>query len=275
MATISPPYAAPFDSVAEEYDRTFITSNIGRAQRAAVWKYLTRAFRPGDRVLEIGCGTGVDACFLAQRGVTVVACDSSQAMIAVAEQRLRAVNAYRVQPRVLAAENLASLGDAQNFDGAFSNFGVLNCIDDLRVLAKNLARLLKPGATFLSCLMGPHCAWEMLWYLAHGNPRKAFRRFASGKVTARLAATATVSVHYPSVSSLISTFSPDFRLQHWKGIGLTVPPSYLEKLVSRHPTYLRWMIRADTALEKAPLFRGWADHILLSFERAIESGGSQ
>ena len=44
---------------------------------------LEKAFRPGDRVLEIGCGTGVDACFLAERGVKVLACDSSPQMIAV------------------------------------------------------------------------------------------------------------------------------------------------------------------------------------------------
>ena len=51
-------YAAPFDAIAERYDETFTRSKIGRAQRASVWKELERVFRPGDRVLEIGCGNG-------------------------------------------------------------------------------------------------------------------------------------------------------------------------------------------------------------------------
>jgi ubiquinone/menaquinone biosynthesis C-methylase UbiE len=75
---------SPFDAVADSYDQGFTFSKIGQAQRAAVWKELSRAFRSGDRVLEIGCGTGIDACFLAERGVSVVACDSSAAMIRIA-----------------------------------------------------------------------------------------------------------------------------------------------------------------------------------------------
>src|SRR5579863_1932910 len=82
-------YTAPFDAIAERYDETFTTSKIGKAQRSSVWKELEKAFRPGDRVLEIGCGTGVDACFLAERGVTVVACDSSPRMIAVTSHRVK------------------------------------------------------------------------------------------------------------------------------------------------------------------------------------------
>ena len=76
-ATEQPTYSAPFDAVAARYDDTFTSSTIGRAQRTAVWEDLAKAFSPGSRLLEIGCGTAVDACFLAQRGVRVVACDAS------------------------------------------------------------------------------------------------------------------------------------------------------------------------------------------------------
>src|SRR5271154_7313270 len=100
---------APFDALAEGYDHAFTFSNIGRAQRSAVWRELERTFRSGDRVLEIGCGTGVDACFLAERGVKVVACDSSSAMIEVAARRVREMAANAVDLRLLAAEKLADM----------------------------------------------------------------------------------------------------------------------------------------------------------------------
>src|SRR5579863_2457607 len=80
-------FSAPFDAIAERYDETFTDSKIGQAQRASVWKELAKTFHPGDRVLELGCGTGVDVWFLAQRGVTVVACDASPQMIAIAQRR--------------------------------------------------------------------------------------------------------------------------------------------------------------------------------------------
>jgi ubiquinone/menaquinone biosynthesis C-methylase UbiE len=92
--------AAPFDAIASRYDETFTTSKIGQAQRAAVWSELAKTFRRGDRVLEIGCGTGVDACFLAERGVLVLASDSSSQMIAVTTRRvLESGQQDRIQAR--------------------------------------------------------------------------------------------------------------------------------------------------------------------------------
>ena len=47
-------------------------SRLGRRCSAqAVWRRLDDGFGPGDRVLELGCGTGEDAVHLAQRGVRV------------------------------------------------------------------------------------------------------------------------------------------------------------------------------------------------------------
>jgi ubiquinone/menaquinone biosynthesis C-methylase UbiE len=70
---------APFDALADTYDQTFTFSQIGRAQREAVTREMDRVFRPGGRVLEINCGTGVDAVCLASRGVEVLACDAAPA----------------------------------------------------------------------------------------------------------------------------------------------------------------------------------------------------
>src|SRR5437879_10338773 len=80
----------PFDAVADAYDDTFSNSSIGRAQRRMVWMETDRTFHPGQRVLEINCGTGIDALHLAARGIEVVACDSSPRMIAVARRRVEA-----------------------------------------------------------------------------------------------------------------------------------------------------------------------------------------
>ena len=181
-------YVTPFDAIADRYDETFTRSKIGQAQRTSVWRELETAFRPGDCVLELGCGTGVDACFLADRGVKVVACDNSPQMIKVATRRVaEGEKRSLVQTYLLAAEDIANLRNGDAFDGAFSNFGALNCVQDLQQLATNLAALLKPGATALLCWMGPCCLWEVIWYLGRGNPRKAFRRFRRGGVNARLA----------------------------------------------------------------------------------------
>jgi ubiquinone/menaquinone biosynthesis C-methylase UbiE len=274
-ATQQQVYPAPFDAVADRYDESFTGSRIGQAQRASVWKELGKTFRSGDRVLEIGCGTGIDACFLAERGVRVVACDSSSQMIAVTTRRIRENGQQKlVQPLLLRAEDISTLPANESFDGAFSNFGALNCVQDLPSLVRDLASHLKPGATALLCWIGPCCAWEMIWYLAQGNRNKAFRRLNHDGVTARIADGAYVHVHYPSVKLLAHTFAPEFRLQSFKGVGVSVPPSYIEHWAQRHPRLLQLCERADSGLGRAPGIRALADHMLLRFQRSVTTSSN-
>ena len=74
----------------------------------------------------------------------------------------------------------------------------------------------------------------MLWFLFHGQFRKAFRR-TSGVATAKVGEF-TVKVHYPTLRAVKKMFSPYFFLRSCTGIGVTVPPSYLEPLASRYPS---------------------------------------
>jgi len=260
--------AAPFDAVAAGYDEAFTSSKIGQAQRAVVWRELARTFRSGQRILEIGCGTGVDACFLAERGVRVLACDPSSRMIDVTTRRIHQSGLQElVQTRVLAAENLPSLRSGEKFDGAFSNFGALNCVEDLRKLAIDLAGLLKPGATALLCWMGPYCAWEILWYLAGRNRVKAFRRFKSGGVTAKIGEDAFVHLQYPSFRSIQRSFAPEFRVRSMQGVGVAVPPSYCESWAGRHPHLLELFSKFDLRLGRCPGIRSLGDHLLVRLQR--------
>ena len=260
--------AAPFDAIADRYDETFTSSLIGEAQRGAVWRRLANTFRRGDHILEIGCGTGVDACFLAERNIRVTACDPSPQMIEVATNKIRQRGLQkRVQPFVMRAEDITTFSADELFDGAFSNFGALNCVEDLKELARGLARLLKPGANAMLCWMGPCCAWEIGWYLAQRNRDKAFRRFHSDGVCARIADRTFVQVRYPSVGFLSRAFAPDFRLTSVQGIGLAVPPSYLEPWARRHPRLLQLSRQFDACFGRFPGIRLLGDHVLVRLQR--------
>lgn len=260
--------AAPFDAIAGRYDETFTSSLIGEAQRGAVWRKLEKTFRPGDYLLEIGCGTGVDACFLAERGIRVAACDSSPQMVDVATRRIQQRSLQKlVRPFVMRAEDIAALPADELFDGVFSNFGVLNCVEDLKGVASGLARLLKPGAIAVLCWMGPCCAWEIGWYLAHRDRDKALRRFQSDGVSARIADGSFVRVRYPSVGFLSRAFAPEFRLKSVRGIGVAVPPSYLEAWARRHSRLLRVFGQFDARFGRWPGIRSLGDHVLVQLQR--------
>lgn len=265
MAAIAQSRPAPFDALAESYDRVFTDSLIGRAQRDAVWRQLDTTFLPGHHVLELNCGTGVDALHLAARGVRVDAFDVSAAMIRVANRRLASGSPLPVRFEVLATEDLGAIDSV--YDGAFSNFGGLNCVQDLRQVAQNLARAVRPLGHVLLCLASRFCVWETVWWLAHGKPAKAFRRLHKGGTTAELSPGSVVHVQYPSVKELRRLFAPEFSLVAVHGIGLLVPPSYVEPHVGRFPSLLRGVARLDARLNSLPGLRVVADHVLLKLRR--------
>ncbi len=173
-----------FDSLAARYDELWTHAPVGRHQRNAVWERMDTQFHPGDTVLDLGCGTGADALHLMDAGVHVRAIDASPEMVRLARNR-------GVDARPLAIENLVRL-DA-SFDGALSNFGVLNCIDDLPRFGAALAPLVRPRGRVLLCVMGRFCLWETLHYLGRRDLAKACRRFRGRSAPSSLG----VRVFYP------------------------------------------------------------------------------
>jgi ubiquinone/menaquinone biosynthesis C-methylase UbiE len=266
LAIAQSPAALVFNEMASEYDIVFTNSMIGRAQRDVVWNALTHIFRSGDHVLELNCGTGEDALFLARNGASVTACDASERMIQIASGRLRKeAPGAPVQFNLLPTERIRELQPSADFDGIFSNFSGLNCIADLKQTADDLATLLSPGAPLLVCLSTRFCIWEMLWFALHGNFRKASRR-CSGHAIARVGEF-TVDVYYPTVRQLQTLFFPSFVLRSFSGVGVTVPPSYVETWIGNHPKLLRMLRTIDKAISNYPGFRVLGDHVLLHFER--------
>ncbi len=229
---------------------------------------MDRWFRPGQRILEINCGTGADAMFLAERGMRVEACDASPKMIEVAQRRREeSPFAPLVSFRVLPIEQIAQLKLPDTCDGLLSNFAGLNCVEDLHETAQNLAPHVRPGSKALLCFFGPSCAWEMLWYGMRADIKRAFRRLHGGSRVANLAPGREVTVHYPTVESIRRDFRPYFRLVSWKGVGITVPPTYLEPWAVRFPRALAAAACFDAWLGPVPGFRALADHMLLVLER--------
>jgi SAM-dependent methyltransferase len=263
-ATVRP---QAFDTLADQYDSLFTNSVIGRAQRNAVWSLAQRVFCRGDHILELGCGSGEDALFLARAGVSVLACDISERMIDIAAARARAeLPEGLVEFCVLSSEKLGQLPRDIPFTGAFSNFSSLNCIADLKSVARELSLRLRSGASVLLCFSSRICLWEIAWYLLRRQPRKAFRRLGSGPCLATIGEQ-QVQVWYPTVRRIRQVFAPWFELQERCAVGLLVPPSYVEPWACRHPHWVRAVERLDNRLRSWPILRDCGDHLLLHFRR--------
>ena len=251
-----------FDALAAEYDREFTDTVIGRVMRRAVWRRMDARFRAGHRILELNCGTGEDAAWLAQRGVRVLAADRSEQMVqAAAAKAARRGVAECVETAALAWEDLDRLPEAA-FDGALSNFGGLNCVADLDAAAGALARRLKPGAPAILCVMGPWCVWEWLWFALHGEPSKALRRMRRGGAEWR-----GMRIAYPAAGALRASFAPHFKPLCVSALGLLVPPSYAEAWAARHVRLVELLDGWERRIEAWPGMARLADHYVYEMQR--------
>ena len=104
-----------------------------------------RGVRPGDEVVDVGCGTGRYASELAGLGFRVLGFDSSAEMIDMARQRPATANL------AFAVGDLVSFKPPREFRAILCR-GVLNDLltdRDHEQVARQLARLLAPGGVLL------------------------------------------------------------------------------------------------------------------------------
>ncbi|HEU4962016.1 MAG TPA: methyltransferase domain-containing protein [Sphingomonas sp.] len=263
MAGMSPA-ALAFDSVAGEFDARFGTWSSVAAQRRAVRAALAAAFPIGARLIEIGGGTGEDACWLAERGRDVTLTDAAPAMVARAAAKLASFSSARTA--ILPAEAIGRLaeGGAAPFAGAYSNFAALNCVTDLAPVAHGLARVLQPGAAALLVLFGTACPGEAIVEILRGRPGNALRRRARGDVPARLGGR-TFTVRYHRAGDIRRAMAPWFTFERRLGIGVFVPPSAAEPWITRHPRLLTMFEALDRRM--AEPFAALGDHVLYHFTR--------
>lgn len=270
---------AAFDAIAADYDTSFTHSRLGQRLRARVWRVLADCFTAGQQVLELTCGTGEDAVWLAQRGVIVTATDGSAAMTRLTTAKAASagltslITAYHLSlqsiiqplPFDIAQGKPFSL-QPSSFDGVFSNFGGLNTIGSLRPLAEVLAGLVRPGGRAVLVLMGPFCPWEMGWHCLHGEWGTAVRRFR--RSAPATVGGVTIPVWYPSARQVRQAFAPWFQHLHTESLGLWLPPSYLGHFVERWPGLFGRLAQLEQATSR--LTGGWGDHYIIVLTRKHE-----
>jgi demethylmenaquinone methyltransferase/2-methoxy-6-polyprenyl-1,4-benzoquinol methylase len=134
-----------FDRIAGVYDRMNGTMTAGLDRRWRDRAADRAELRPGERALDVCCGTGDLALALASRvgpDGSVTGCDFSEPMLAIARRKAEAAGAANVGFEW--ADALALPYEDASFDAVTVGFGVRNFADLERGLGE-LARILRPG----------------------------------------------------------------------------------------------------------------------------------
>jgi len=256
-----------FDSVAADYDGPTGNNALIQQLRAQTMASVTQQVPPGSRLVDLGCGTGIDAETLARRGYYVTATDWSPEMVRRTQQSAAAAGLEeRLQARHVGIQEIGQL-PAGAFDAAYSDLGPLNCVPNLADAAQGLAKILRPGGLLIASVIGRTCPWELALFAARGNWDRARLRFAPGPVAVPLNGH-TVWTRYFTPNEFAAVFRrAGFRRVALRGLSVFTPPPYMDAFAARHPRLIARLARLDEMTGGWPVLRGWGDHFLIVMRR--------
>ena len=256
-----------FDTLASDYDTAFSDRIPGRWLRNRTRRVIAAILPPASRVLDVGCGTGDDALWLAAAGHEVVATDFSQGMLNMTKAR-RAAAPETVAARV-DVERLDLESPCDEVSGPFalvmSNFGAVNCCADLGRLFAWLDRRLEDDGRVVLTIMGRFCLWESIGFALRGRFRQAVRRW-SGRANFTINGI-DQPIWYHSPAAIENMAQSHFVIESICGIGIFVPSTEFFHICESRPRLMRCLCRLETIVASWWPFNRLGDHYTVVLRR--------
>jgi trans-aconitate methyltransferase len=192
-------------------------AGLYESKHAFVWQHGAQLLdllqpRPGERILDLGCGTGQLTAQVAAAGASVLGIDLSQEMIATARR-----NYPDLQLDIADARRLPYQAE---FDAVLSN-AVLHWVLEAEDVAHSVARALKPGGRFVAEFGGRGNVQNLLGGLQRACRRVLGEEVASPWYFPSIAAYATLvekaglEATYAILFDRPTPLEGDTGLRHW------------------------------------------------------------
>jgi ubiquinone/menaquinone biosynthesis C-methylase UbiE len=263
---LSTGHSASFDKAAVTYDEDFERLPGTRRLRRTIWNTYYKYFRPGEHLLELNCGTGTDAIELASNGIHIFATDASAAMLRMTEKKVSATGLHKlIETRQVTFQKLRTLR-GKSFDGAYSNFGGLNCTRYIDDVAVDLSSLIKPGGFLVMCILSRFSLWESISFGLRGQFLKATRRFARNGALADVHGE-KVWVHYYTPPQVAASFGRYFVPIESYGLNIFSPPPTSRRanaLLGPLVLFLEWLDKIACTVKP---FYAMGDHFVIVLQR--------
>ncbi|WNM19368.1 class I SAM-dependent methyltransferase [Flavobacterium capsici] len=252
---------ASFDKAASNYDETFTNSEIGKIQRHLVYTELSKHLNSIQNILEINCGTGEDAIWLAKQNFNVTATDISPKMIEIAKSKAN------LNFKTADINSITKTFEGETFDLIFSNFGGLNCLSksEFENFFANISSILSEKGKMVLVIMPKNTIWEQFYFLIKLQFSSIFRR-KKEKVIANVDGE-NVATYYYNPKDIVNLAKQDFDLIKYKLIGFFVPPSYLEAFFKNKKWLLHFFNKMENRIKNWSFLSKYADHYIITLQK--------
>jgi demethylmenaquinone methyltransferase/2-methoxy-6-polyprenyl-1,4-benzoquinol methylase len=154
-----------FASIARRYDLLNDLQSFGLHRR---WKRRVvslAAVKPGDRALDLCCGTGDIAFALAQRGADVTGLDFSAPMLEVAQARLKNSNLKSGPLKFIQGDAEKIPFPDNSFDAVTMGYGLRN-LSSWETGLREMIRVVKPGGRIVVLEFGKpaNALWRGMYF---------------------------------------------------------------------------------------------------------------
>jgi ubiquinone/menaquinone biosynthesis C-methylase UbiE len=175
-----------FEKTPARYDKGIRLLTGGRLE--GIYDLLVLHVKEGDRVLDVGCGTGALSLRAAQRGAKVKAIDINPAMLDIAKEKAeKAGAAPKIEFVEMGAAEMGLEGD-RSYDAVMSGLCLSELTDaELTFALSEFGRILKPGGLVLVVdEVQPHNFFLRLFYGVFRSVFKLLVFFVTGTTTRAL-----------------------------------------------------------------------------------------
>jgi SAM-dependent methyltransferase len=207
--------AAYYDTQAERYDAVMAGDPENARVRSAFHDLVAATVPARARLLDFGCGTGVDARWYASRGYSVVAYDPARRMIA----RTASLCAHEIMDGRIVPVSFPftefphALPPHAGFDVVTANFAVLNLLGDVRGVFDAMGRVLVAGGVVLANVLNPF-HWRGLHHLWWW--RSLATSVGTGTLSDRRPETST---HRHLISTIVHAAAPTLTLGERRAVS--------------------------------------------------------
>lgn len=253
-----------FSKQSEIYDEYEKSNPLLSWMRQQVYEITLNHLKNGDKILELNSGTGTDAVFFAKLGYDVTCTDLSDGMIEKIYSKAEKEN-LKEKIKVLKCSytELDKLS-SDKFDLIFSNFGGLNCIDNLHLVTRFFPELLNRGGKVILVIMPPVCLWEIA-QAVKGNFKFALRRLGKNGSDANIEGI-NIKTFYFSSKKIKEALGKHFKVIHQRGLAVFTPIPQMENFIFKHSRLVKILQQMEKFLGNYFPFNLVGDHLILVAE---------